>query len=173
MVAMNSKDYRNMVRGKRSKAIGKEGEAKAARALRGLGFVMLEGIGTPVKIVETKIDSRKKKWYRIIWGEKVSADHNAMLPDGTGRRVLIEVKTVEGEKNLIWSQFEDHQPGRLTMNEEYGGISLVVWVRFDFGEVYIMRWRELREAGFRHGKGCTPEMARELELRAWDELLDE
>ena len=155
----------NKERGKRSKAFGVKGEEKAEKALGKLGIVMIEKIGTPVKLI------RKKKlhgflWWRVKWGEKVSADRMGMIK-GSGRRVLIEVKASEKKRNLVWSDLKPHQPGRLSMNVDYGGISLLVWVRLDVMEVNIMRWPI---EGFRFRKGITPEQADAISIHSLSEV---
>lgn len=159
----------NQRRGKRNKAMGAEGEKKAARALGRLGLLMIEEIGTPTKIIGTR-QMGGFKWYRIVWGKKVSGDHTALIPNSGGRRVLIEVKTTEKHQNLIWSKLEAHQPERLTMNVDHGAVSLLVWVRLDVGVVNIMKWPV---PGFRKGRGggITPERADELSVELLSEIL--
>jgi len=146
--------------GKESQAKGKKGEAKAAGVLGRLGVHMVEEIATPITIIRTKkIGDIIWRW--IKWRKKVSADHTGLLSDG--RRVLAEVKTVED--NLVWTDFKPHQPGRLTMNAEYNGISLVVWVHSS--GVKVLRW-PIPE--FRFGKGITPERADTLSIQSEAEL---
>jgi hypothetical protein len=67
---------------------------------------------------------------------------------------MIEVKTVE--HNLRWSDFREHQPGKLTEHAELGGLSLVVWVHSS--GVYTLEWPI---ADFGPGEGLTPERARQ------------
>jgi len=146
--------------GRESQAKGKKGEGKAAGVLGRLGVHMVEEIATPIKIIQTK-KIGEFIWRRITWRKKVSADHTGLLSDG--RRVLAEVKTVE--HNLIWTDFKPHQPGRLTMNAEYKGISLVVWDHSS--GVKVLKWPI---PDFRKGKGITPERADELSIRSEAEL---
>lgn len=136
---------------KREQQIGKNGEQTARSVLAGLGLEMIEKIGTPVKLIP--VSSARKNVYQVIFGEKVAADHRAMLPDG--RSVLIEVKTIY-DHNLTWSDLRDHQPAKLQQHADLNGLSLLVWVH-DSG-VYVMRFPI---AGFGPGKGITPEQAAE------------
>jgi hypothetical protein len=132
--------------------IGREGEELAAIMLRNYGVSQLERIGTPVRQVRG----------RIIYGEPVAADFRGVIsvtlfPHSTnleiiGQSVMAEVKTVD--HNLRWSDFREHQPGKLTEHAELGGLSLVVWVHSS--GVYILRWPI---PGFSAGHGLTPEMA--------------
>jgi len=145
---------------KESQAKGKKGESIAAGVLGRLGVHMVEEIATPIVIIK-KRRIGKFWWYRIKWRKKVSADHTGLLSDG--RRVLAEVKTVEG--NLVWTDFKPHQPGRLTMNAEYNGISLVVWVHSS--GVKVIRW-PIPE--FKKGRGITPERADTLSIQSEAEL---
>lgn len=144
-----------------SKRIGNAGEEKAARILGRLGIHMVEEIATPIVIIKSRKIGRFW-WYRIKWKKKVSADHNGILADGT--RVLVEVKTIK-DANLVWTDLKPHQPGRLTMNAEYNGVSLLVWIHRSGN--YVLRWPV---PGFRKGKGITPEKAAELNIESEEEL---
>ena len=143
-----------------SSRIGKAGEALAAGVLGRLGVHMVEEIATPI-VITKKRPINNIWWYRIKWKKKVSADHTGLLSDG--RRVLAEVKTVE--HNLVWTDFKPHQPGRLTMNTEYNGVSLVVWVHSS--GVKVMRWPI---PDFKKGRGVTPEQADGLSIQSEAEL---
>ena len=138
---------------KREQSIGKHGEELARSVLSGMGLEMIEKIGTPVKLIP--VGSARSNVYRVIFGEKVAADHRAILPNG--RSVLIEVKTIY-DRNLVWSDLREHQPMKLSQHADFHGLSLLVWVH-DSG-VYVMRWPI---AGFGPGKGITPEMAAAVE----------
>ena len=137
---------------------GRAGEELAASVLRGFGIQQIERIGTPVRQVDG----------RIIYGEPVAADFRGVYqvsvhphttnPETIGQSVLAEVKTVE--HNLRWSDFREHQPGKLSEHAELGGLSLVVWVHSS--GVYVMQW-PIR--GFGPGDGLTPDAAREV---AWE-----
>jgi hypothetical protein len=74
--------------------------------------------------------------FRVVFGERVSGDHRGVI-EGTGQSVLAETKTIL-EGNLTWSKMREHQPERLTLHYELGGLSLLVWVHST--GVYIMRW---------------------------------
>ena len=142
---------------RKSQRIGAHGEDLAARILGGIGIRQLERIGTPVR----QIDGR------IIYGAPVAADFRGVNPiaiyphttrtDTIGQSVLVEVKTVE--HNLHWSDFREHQPGKLTEHTDLGGLSLVVWVHSS--GVYVMRWPI---DGFAPGRGITPQMAAGLDI---------
>lgn len=129
--------------------IGKEGEALAESALRQIGLEMIEKIGTPVRIIPGRAP---------IWGEKVSGDYRALLPGGIS--VLIECKTIM-DRNLVWSDLREHQPGCLTRHAELGGISLLVWVHTS--GVYVMQWPI---DGFGPRKNISPERASELAIES-------
>jgi len=130
---------------RREQLIGKDGEQLARSVLDGLGLEFIEKIGTPVKLIP--VPSSRKNVYQVIFGEKVAADHRAMLPDG--RSVLVEVKTVY-DRNLVWSDLRDHQPAKLQQHAEFNGLSLLVWVH-DSG-VFVMRFPI---EGFGPGKGIN------------------
>ena len=151
-----------MIMMQNSSKIGKAGESIAAGVLGRLGIHMVEEIATPIVIIKSR-KINQIMWYRIRWKKKVSADHNGIMKNG--RRVLAEVKTVEG--NLVWTDFKPHQPGRLSMNEEYNGISLVVWVHST--GIKVLRWPI---PGFKKGRGVTPEQADELNIQSEEELLE-
>ena len=136
--------------------IGKVGQEYAAVALRSLGVEMVEKIGTPVILIKTKTPGV----FRVIFEETVSGDHHGILPGG--RYVLAETKTVF-DRNLVWSDFRDHQPTALTKHAELGGVALVVWVNSSGS--HVMRWPI---PGFGPGKGITPEQARRMEVTRSD-----
>jgi len=129
---------------------GKHGEELARSVLAGLGLEFIEKIGTPVKLIPVR-SAHQKNVFFVVWGEKVAADHRAMLPDG--RSVLIEVKTIY-DHNLVWSDLRDHQPAKLQQHADMNGLSLLVWVH-DSG-LYVMRFPI---EGFGPGKGITPRQA--------------
>ena len=148
--------------------IGSAGEALAETILRAWGVEQLERVGTPVTVIRTG-----KKITGAFFGEPVAADYRGVLPilpkfHGTeycaektiGQSVMAEVKTIL-DRNLTWSDLRPHQPGKLTEHADLGGMSLLVWVHQS--GVYILRWPI---DGFGPGKGISPEMARELEVRA-------
>lgn len=127
---------------------GKAGQNYAASALTILGIRMVEKIGTPVILIPSRI----KGLFKVRYEEKVSGDHRGILPGG--RSVLAETKTILN-RNLTYSDLREHQPARLTMHAELGGLSLLVWVRAPY-EIYVMEWPI---EGFGPGKGITPERA--------------
>lgn len=105
---------------------GARGEVDAAKYLARLGVEMIVKVETPTHFVKG----------RAIRYKKADADINGIYPP-TGQRVLAEVKTHDGD-TLPWSEFRPHQPERLTKNDEYRGISFVVWVHST--GVYVLRW---------------------------------
>ena len=129
--------------------IGKDGEQLARSVLSGLGLEFIEKIGPPVKLIPVR--TNRQNTYQVIFGERVAGDHRAMLPDG--RSVLIEVKTIY-DRNLVWSDLRDHQPGKLQQHADLNGLSLLVWVH-DSG-VYVMRWPI---EGFGPRKSIAPHQA--------------
>jgi hypothetical protein len=137
---------------RREDRIGKIGQEHAAAALRRIGVNMVEKIGTPVKLIPARV----KGTYTVVYGEKVSGDHRGILDDGTS--VLAETKTIM-DRNLVWSDLRDHQPGRLEEHAEFGGVSLLVWVHSS--GVYVMRWPV---AGFGPRKSITQEQAEALNV---------
>lgn len=140
--------------GKISQQIGKNGEKIAAALIKSLGIRCDEKIGTPVRLMA---HPSMRGFFRVIFGEPVAADRHGLLSNGRG--VLIETKTIFNA-NLTWSDFEDHQPGKLTDWAASNGLALVVWVH-ESGE-YVMEWPI---DGFRKGHGVTPEKAKELDTK--------
>ena len=133
-----------------NKKRGNAGEQQAAAALRRLGILMVEEIGTPFVITKTK-----NGWFQGYWKDKVSGDLIGHTQDGV--KVLAEVKTIM-DRNLRWSDLDHHQPGRLDENAECA-ISLLVWVH-DSG-IHVLRWPV---PGFGKGTGITPEQAKKLNI---------
>jgi hypothetical protein len=142
-------------------SIGKHGQKQAASYLADLGLEMVEEIGTPVITLPVKHIpgyAHRKDIFRVIYGEKVSGDHRALLPDGTS--VLIETKTIL-DGNLPFSALRTHQPERLSRHASIGkALSLLVWVHHS--GIYVMRWRKDGIPGFGYRKSITPEMAHYL-----------
>lgn len=135
--------------------LGKHGQQKAASYLAGIGLQMVEPIGTPVTLLPFGL---RKDVFRVIWGEKVSGDHRALLPDGAS--VLIETKTVI-DGNLTFSHLREHQPERLSRHASIGrAVSLLVWVHSS--GIYVMRWGADGIPGFEPRKSITPKRAEEL-----------
>ena len=114
-------------RGAANKASGKRGQSEAEAMLRALGAQMVEEIATPTRAVRGK----------TIYAAKVSADINAITGDGTGRRILAEVKSTSA-KTLGIGKLKPHQQERLQENHELNGVSLVVWIA-PHGS-YVIRW---------------------------------
>lgn len=134
---------------------GKQGQGVAEAALRRIGVLMVEPIGTPIRMIPS---GRNDGTYRVIFGEKVSGDHRGVGPQGIS--VLVETKTILNG-NLKWSDFREHQPERLDYHNEIMGISLVVWVHSS--GVYIMVWPI---EGFAPRKSITPQYAAEISIES-------
>lgn len=147
---------------RKQQSVGKDGEERAASALRSVGIEMVEKIGTPVRLIPAKIPGT----YLVIWGDKVSGDHRGILP-ANGRSVLAETKTIL-DRNLRWSDLREHQPGRLSLHVHNHGMSVLVWVH-ETG-VYIMLWPV---PGFGEGKSISPETAEQLDTEARDFIAHE
>jgi len=141
--------------------IGKNAQRVVESYLDGLGFQMVEKIGTPMRLTPAQKDRYKasRNTYYVAWGEKVSGDGRALLPNGMS--VLFEVKnTSRTGENLAWSQLEDHQRQALTRHASIGeALSLLVWVS---DSIYVMRWMPDGIEGFAPRKSITPEMASRL-----------
>jgi hypothetical protein len=120
---------------RREQSIGKKGENLAAQTLRNLGVLMVEKIGTPVRLIPS---GHNDNTFRVIYGEKVSGDHRGIMPDG--RSVLAECKTIL-DRNLSWSDLRDHQPERLTEHTNALGLTLLIWVHSS--GVYVMEWADV------------------------------
>lgn len=145
---------------KAQQRIGRAGQNIAASALSRIGIELVEMIGTPVYL--TPASRTRKDIFRVRFGEKVSGDHRGILPGG--RSVLVETKTIL-DRNLVLSDFREHQPQRLTDHALFGGLSLVVWVHSS--NTYVMEWPI---EGFKAGKGITPEQAEAKAIHSLDDL---
>lgn len=160
METMTSEEYRGMKkwaarpnpeaqhRGAANKASGKRGQSEAEHLLRALGARMVEEIATPTRAVRGK----------TIYAAKVSADINAIMGDGSGRRILAEVKSTKS-KTLGIGKLKPHQQERLQENHELNGVSLVVWVA-PHGS-YVLRWPV---DGWRKGKPLNEGKAKRLNV---------
>ena len=140
---------------RQNQRVGKHGQQQAASYLVGIGLEMVEPIGTPVTLIKA---GARNDVFRVIWGEKVSGDHRALLPDGSS--VLIETKTVL-DGNLTYSHLREHQPERLSRHASIGtAVSLLVWVHHS--GIYVMQWTPGGIPGFEPRKSITPERAKYL-----------
>ena len=143
-------DAEAQYRGATNKASGKRGQEEAEAMLVALGARMVEEIATPTRAVRGK----------TIYAAKVSADINAIMGDGSGRRILCEVKTTKGN-TLGIGKLKGHQQARLQENHELGGVSLVAWIA-PHGS-YILRWPI---DGWRSGKPLDEDKARRWNVEA-------
>lgn len=134
---------------------GKKGEGLAEERLAAMGFAFIEKVENAWNVMRGAGGSIVKAWPAA----KVAGDFRAIIPP-QGRSVLIEVKTTD-KRNLRWSDFKEHQPGKLTEHHEAGGLSLIVWVRLDLKRQYVIRW-PLPEEMFRKGKSLSLEDAERL-----------
>ncbi len=139
------------VNGRRSQRKGKVGENIADWLLQDAGVQMVERIATPVVII-----ARRGDWVKIRYKKKVSGDRRGVMDDG--RRVLAEVKA--RDRNLRWSDLQQHQRDALDENDALGAVSLLVWIHRS--AYHILRWPI---AGFAPRRSITLERAAELE---WD-----
>ena len=116
---------------------GAVGEQRAEELLQRMGVQMVEQIATPIVIT----NRNKTGWVKIRYKSKVSGDRRGVMNDGSGRRVLAEVKTTR-DRNLRFSDLQPHQVEALNENDALGAVSLLVWVAW-FGyrqEITVMRW---------------------------------
>jgi hypothetical protein len=146
--------------GLRNQRVGARAEEVATMQLRILGVEMIETIHNAWKVIEWV--NRPAGLARVVPAEKVSGDRVGILP-GSGRRVLAEVKSTD-EDRLVWSRLKPHQHQALARNEELGGVSLLVWVT-PAGDVKVMRYPDLLDAGWKSGKSIALAMADQC---AWE-----
>lgn len=116
-----------------SQKTGADGEDVAENALRAYGVRMVEQIATPYVIT----DRKRGGWVKMIRKAKVSGDRRGVMGDGSGRRVLAEVKSTTGDR-IAWSRLEDHQVRALDENNRLGAVSLLIVV-FS-GQAFVLRW---------------------------------
>lgn len=134
------------IRGYRNKKQGEAGEIIARYALQALGLEAIHRIHTPFKIVEiVKRLTGGLLLARIVPEEKVAGDFNATHP-GTGKRVIIEVKTAD-EETLIYSRLQKNQHDALAENITLGGISLIVWIQYN--QAHVIRYEDAQAKGFK------------------------
>jgi hypothetical protein len=115
-----SKNGMNRSEGIRRQASGDFGEAIAKHALESAGIRMVEKVNSCFTLI--------RRMGRIVGAfpaAKVSGDYIGIGPHG--KKVLAEVKYRPDSLSL--SDFEEHQRDALEVNHQFGGISLVVWVR--------------------------------------------
>lgn len=148
--------YGRSVKARQSQRTGAKGEEIAERALRAYGIEMVEQITTPFVIT----NKMKGGWVKIKRKKKVSGDRRGVMGDGSGRRVLAEVKSTSGDR-IQWSRLEDHQVRALDKNNRLNAVSLLV-VSFTAVGTYVLRWPV---RGFGPGTSITAEMASENQ---WD-----
>ena len=141
---------------KAQQVIGRHGEDIARNALHQAGVEMVEKIGTPVLL--SPVLSNKPNVFHVAWGEKVSGDHRGLLYGG--QSVLAETKTIL-DRNLRYSDLREHQPERLRIHAEFGGLSLLVWVHST--GVYVMKFPI---AGFVPGTSLAPHQAEALNVES-------
>lgn len=125
--------YGRKAQAAQSQQIGADGEGIAEAALKAYGVRMVEKITTPFVIV----DRREGGWVRIKRKEKVSGDRRGVMGDGSGRRVLAEVKSTSGDR-IQWSRLGDHQVQALDENHRLGAVSLLVVVFSQ--QAFVLRW---------------------------------
>ena len=151
------------LRGQRSQRSGATAEDAAAAQMRSLGIEQLEKVYNAWKVVDWV--NRAAGLARVVPADKVSGDYIGILP-GSGRRVLAEVKTGD-EDRLPWSRLRPHQHEALRLNHAFGGVSLLVWVT-SYGDIRVMSYPALVDAGFKSGKSVDADLAA---LCEWDGVL--
>jgi len=144
-----------------SKKLGNIGEGIALNALKRIGVLMPEEIGTPFTVT----GHVRGKMLKGFFKEPVSGDIRGHRSDGVS--ILAEVKTHQG-KTLPWSiltKHGEHQAARLDQHAAHA-ISLLIWVRA-YNEVYIMNWPV---PGYAPRKSITLEKAEQLSIRTKGDL---
>lgn len=121
------------IKGAQAHQTGADGENAAENALRAYGVRMVEQIATPFIITGKKGDG----WVRIKRKAPVSGDRRGVMGDNSGRRVLAEVKSTNGDR-IPWHWLKDHQVRALDENHRLGAVSLLVVVFT--GVAYVLRW---------------------------------
>lgn len=131
--SLHVKKESNRQRGYANMKQGEEAEDRVKRELEEHGFLMVEKIETGYKVVyeNGKVTG--------AWpNRKVTGDYTAIVPDGSGRFVICEVKS-KPEK-LIFSALQEQQVKALNQAHELGAISLLAWHNTKTDTLYIMRW---------------------------------
>lgn len=110
-------------RGKASHDLGIVGETICKTLLARHGFVRIERVHTPWKVLFKNEGGRRvvKEAFPL---EKVEGDFIAM-EKGTGRKVLAEAKATEDDR-IIFSRLEDHQVEALNATVEHGGLAFLI-----------------------------------------------
>lgn len=132
---------------------GATGEHIVAGRLRSWGFVLVEKVHTPWRV----LFGRGGRVERAFPVEKVCGDFRAVAPPN-GRSVLVEVKSRE-DGPLSWSDFQRHQHDAMVAHANAGGLSLVGWIApgacmiFAYGAACDAGWKLKHplkhEVGFR------------------------
>lgn len=125
----------NILQGTQAQAGGARGEELARSLLENLGVKLVADIATPIAIVAKH--PTDQGYVRIAYREKVAGDINGTMGDGSGRRVLAEVKAYKAEK-LGFHKLTPGQRERLQENHELGAVSLVIWIA-PHGN-YVLKW---------------------------------
>lgn len=121
--------------GYKNRAVGETAEAFVEIKLREAGFMLIERVHTPWRILWKTLPGGRRV-PDTAWPEKkVSGDFRAIEPR-TGKSVLVESKCPAG--NLLWSIIEPHQREALDTHAAAGGITYLAWVKN--GEVRLIGW---------------------------------
>jgi hypothetical protein len=134
--------------GKSSRDIGEGGEDLTRYALQRAGFVRIERVHTPFKIIRNSTG----QIVDAVPQEKVSGDFRAMVR-GTGKSVLVETKTTS-KASIPWSALKPHQIEALDGHRQDGGLSLLSVVLCDVA--YLLHWPV---AGFGPGESLSATMS--------------
>ena len=110
-------------RGKASHDLGIVGETICKTLLARHGFVRIERVHTPWKVLFKNEGGRRvvKEAFPL---EKVEGDFIAM-EKGTGRKVLAEAKATEDDR-IIFSRLEDHQVDALNGTVAENGLAFLI-----------------------------------------------
>lgn len=135
-------------RRKRGRIATIDGEAAqniTMRLMREMGLMCVERIETGFKVI-----SKGGKIIGARPAKKVSGDIRAIASNG--QAVHVECKFRPNDR-LIWTDFEEHQPGHLQAVTDAGGLAFVSWVT----SIHPPRlfWLKWPIPGFRKGKALT------------------
>lgn len=111
---------------------GEYGETLTLHALRRLGYLEIERVHTPFKIIR----GSDGKIINAVPVEAVSGDFRAIEP-GTGRSVLVEAK-FDSVDRVLWSDLESHQIAALDGHVKAGAVALLSVVLLD--KAWVLQW---------------------------------
>lgn len=112
----------NRIKGSKNTRRGEQTEKAAALWLKRAGFLEVEKIETPWRVI--------RRGGRIVGAtpkKQVSGDFTAIHPE-SGQYVHVEVKSRDRDR-LHWSDFEKHQIDALDRKAKAGALGVILWVR--------------------------------------------